>query len=169
MGKKIIFRRFRMKDVTRLHNLTRKVILKSLATCYSREVLEFLLRRNDRKNILRKSKNRIYFVAEEPHAKKIVGAIAFRSGDITFWGVDPAWQKRGVGKKLFQKVLSYARKKSITMLTAAASPIAVPAYIHCGFHKGRIESEIIEGTVLRTVSMTYLIRRLRREKHSLRR
>jgi ribosomal protein S18 acetylase RimI-like enzyme len=119
-----------------------------LSSCYSKKAIDFLLERNNRKNLLRKSKDRVFHIAQEKKSKRIIGAIAVRGLEITFFGVDPIFQRQGIGKKLFSLV---KRDK----LFVYASAVAIPAYERMGFRIKKRVMHTIPGAKLAATFMVY--------------
>ncbi|PKL36481.1 hypothetical protein CVV38_01070 [Candidatus Peregrinibacteria bacterium HGW-Peregrinibacteria-1] len=142
------YRRQKEGDAIGLSGLAEKVIVTSLASCYSELEIKFLLERNSKENLLKKLENRVFHIAEDKISKEIIGAIAVRDTKITFFAVDPKFQKQGIGKKLFSLV-----KEKVLFVHAA--PVAVPIYLNLGFKvKGNVK-EAIPGGELESVLMTY--------------
>ena len=55
------------------------------------------------------------------------------SGEVHAFFIDPAFQRRGVGRMLWLKVVELAKSKGITTLHLEADPFAVPFYEAMGF------------------------------------
>lgn len=71
------------------------------------------------------------------------------SGEVEAFFVDPDWQRRGVGRLLWLKVLERARSKGLARLHLDADPAAVPFYEAMGFRvMGEAPSGSIEGRML---------------------
>ncbi|WP_422366090.1 GNAT family N-acetyltransferase [Pelagibius sp.] len=82
-----------------------------------------------------------------------------RSGEVHAFFIDPAWQRRGVGRLIWQKLLERAMERGITELHLDADPAAVPFYEAMGFAiVGESPSDSIPGRKLphMTASVTYL-------------
>lgn len=94
-----------------------------------------------------------YWVAEAKGA--IRGCVALgiddggTSGEINAFFIDPDWQKRGIGRMLWQRILEQARAAGLVRLHLASDPSAVPFYEKLGFVTiGEIPSGSIEGRAL---------------------
>lgn len=55
------------------------------------------------------------------------------SGEITACFIDPECQRRGIGRRLWERVLAEARAAGLVRLHLAADPAAVPFYERIGF------------------------------------
>lgn len=67
-----------------------------------------------------------------------------RSGEVHAFFIDPAWQRRGVGRLIWQKLLERAKENGLTELHLDADPAAVPFYEAMGF---RIVGESPSGSI----------------------
>lgn len=67
-----------------------------------------------------------------------------RSGEVHAFFIDPAWQRRGVGRLIWQKLLERAKEKGLTELHLDADPAAVPFYESMGF---RVVGESPSGSI----------------------
>ncbi|MBW8635766.1 GNAT family N-acetyltransferase [Hoeflea sp. WL0058] len=56
-------------------------------------------------------------------------------GEVTTFFVDPAWQRKGVGRMLWETLLTCARALQLEALYLDADPFAVPFYEALGFGK----------------------------------
>lgn len=71
------------------------------------------------------------------------------SGEIHAFFIDPEWQRRGVGQRLWQAVLEQARADGLVRLHLAADPDAVRFYAKLGFETtGAVPSGSIAGRSL---------------------
>lgn len=71
------------------------------------------------------------------------------SGEINAFFIDPDWQRRGIGRMLWQKVLDEARAAGLIRLHLASDPGAVAFYKKLGFViMGEIPSGSIPGRTL---------------------
>lgn len=72
-----------------------------------------------------------------------------RAGEVSFFFIDPAWQRRGVGRLLWDKLLERARTQGFQTLRLDADPAAVPFYEAMGFRVvGQAPSGSIRGRTL---------------------
>ena len=77
-----------------------------------------------------------YWVAD---SEEICGCVCLGTNDIAHSGevhaffIEPKWQRKGIGKLLWQKLLERARSKGLKQLHLDADPAAVPFYEMLGF------------------------------------
>lgn len=72
-----------------------------------------------------------------------------RAGEIHAFFIDPAWQRRGIGRLLWQKLLERAKESGLVRLYLDADPAAVPFYEALGFEViGESPSGSIPGRTL---------------------
>lgn len=72
-----------------------------------------------------------------------------QSGEVHAFFVDPGWQRRGIGRLLWKRILERARHHGLTTLVLDADPAAVPFYETLGFETvGTSPSGSIEGRSL---------------------
>ena len=71
------------------------------------------------------------------------------TGEIRSFFIDPAWQRQGVGKLLWQKILERVKQKDIHTLYLDSDPNAVPFYQALGFSvTGEVPSGSIAGRTI---------------------
>jgi N-acetylglutamate synthase-like GNAT family acetyltransferase len=72
-----------------------------------------------------------------------------RSGEIHAFFIDPQWQRKGIGRRLWQKLLGRAKEQGLGELHLDADPAAVPFYEAMGFQvTGSAASGSIPGRSL---------------------
>ena len=72
-----------------------------------------------------------------------------RTGELEICFVDPDWQGKGVGRKLFEKLLSKAKTGGLVKVGLDSDPEAEPFYARMGFQTiGRSPSGSIPGRTL---------------------
>ena len=72
-----------------------------------------------------------------------------RYGEVNAFFIDPEWQRQGVGRSLWLKVVERARILGMKTLFLDADPAAVPFYRAMGFVQvGEVPSGSIEGRML---------------------
>jgi len=59
-----------------------------------------------------------------------------RSGEVHAFFIDPEWQRKGIGRLLWQKLAEQAKAKQLERLHLDADPFAVPFYKALGFEIG---------------------------------
>ncbi len=157
MGTNIKIRRFKKTDIIKLHNLSKKILNITLSNCYTKKQVDVFLKRNNRKSILQKSKERIYFVAEDKKSEKIIGSIAIKDNEITSFGVDPTFQRLGIGKLLFNKIKELAIKNGYKKLFVSSSIFGVDIYKKLGFRVLKKRQQLAYGVEYIDTWMEYKI------------
>lgn len=77
-------------------------------------------------------------------------------GEINAFFVAPDWQRQGIGKLLWDKVVEQARLKGLVALQLDSDPFAVSFYEAMGFEVvGETPSESIKGRVLPRMEMRF--------------
>ncbi len=88
-----------------------------------------------------------FFVAEDRETSTLLGIIGLKSDVLRGYYVDPNFQGKGVGRKLFDYLEDEARSRGLNTLHLTASPKGQPIYEHFGFKLiKKVENEI-EGQV----------------------
>lgn len=76
------------------------------------------------------------------------------TAEINAFFIDPQWQRKGIGRLLWEKILERAAQRNITNLTLDADPDAVSFYEAMGFETiGETPSSSIPGRVLPKMSI----------------
>lgn len=71
------------------------------------------------------------------------------SGEVHAFFIDPGWQRKGVGRLLWRKLVERAKAKGIADLRLDADPFAVPFYEALGFKVvGETPSDSIPGRTI---------------------
>lgn len=101
------------------------------------------------------------FWLAESETGKPVGCIRLSAGDQAGTGeletcfVDPDWQGRRVGRRLFEVLIARADELGLTRIGLDADPSAEPFYARMGFETvGRVPSGSIPGRTLPRMEMT---------------
>ncbi len=129
-------RRFRKSDSIKVYELIRKNDLETASKFYPKKIINEWLKELSPAKILKKSMERICFVAEKD--KKIVGYVSLSEDEVKKLFVLPKFHKKGIGKKLLDKIEKVARGKRIKKLVLYSNFYAEPFYKKCGFKKIKI-------------------------------
>src|SRR3989344_202134 len=111
---KITIRRFKNSDAKKVYNLIKENDLKISIKFYPKKVVMARLKKQNPENILKKSLERICFVAEEKN--KIIGYISLSGNEVKKLFVLPKYHKKGIGRKLLKIIEDVAKKKNIKKL-----------------------------------------------------
>ena len=66
-------------------------------------------------------------------------------GEIHSFFIDPTWQREGIGKLLWQKIMERVKSRSIRSVFLDSDPAAVPFYEGLGF---RVIGEVPSGSIV---------------------
>ena len=93
-----------------------------------------------------------YWVVEADVIQGFVGLIDVPGQDIAeihSFFIGPAWQRQGIGKRLWQKILQRTHEKGMQAIILDADPAAVPFYKSLGFEViGKVPSGSIAGRTI---------------------
>ncbi len=142
---RIIIRRIRKEDLRKACNVVKRAQRITLAKYYPEKIREALCRTNVPSRLLRKikKKGRKYFVAVDPKGK-VYGIIGIKGNELRKFFVDPEFQGKGIGRKLYERCVSEAKKK-YTNVGVSSSLYAVPIYKRFGFKSVNKIKKHIEG------------------------
>lgn len=90
-----------------------------------------------------------FWVATE--AEVIQGFVCFMDGSerglgvVNSFFINPARQRRGIGKLLWQKIIERAKSRNIQSIILDSDPVAVPFYEGLGF---RVIGEVPSGSIV---------------------
>jgi N-acetylglutamate synthase-like GNAT family acetyltransferase len=127
-------RKFKEKDAKKVSYLIIKAqdVLKGI---YPKKVREDFIKKQTPANIIKKSKKRDFYVAVE--GNKILGVIGIKKDEVKTVFVNPRYHKRGIARKLMNKIISIAKKRKIKKLWAGSTPYAEDFYKKMGFKRLR--------------------------------
>jgi N-acetylglutamate synthase-like GNAT family acetyltransferase len=128
----ILIRYFQSSDLNQVSDVVQRSLKPSLENI-SVEVQQSYMQRNSPEEFLKKRENVNFWVAEIDG--KIVGVVGIAEIKIRTFYVDPDYQGKGVGRKLFEKVREEAVKRGYDKLVVQSSPAAEKVYEHLGFMK----------------------------------
>lgn len=92
---------------------------------------EKILSRYTEMYVLEKAANGIYYIAEQE--EKIVGVIGLINCEVRTFYVDPDYQGKGIGRKLFEKIVARAKENCCEKIFTESSPVAKKVYEKFGF------------------------------------
>jgi predicted N-acetyltransferase YhbS len=143
-------RKFYEKDAQAVCNIIRRNDLEISSKFYPIEVIESWLIEMTPEIIQKKARDRICFVSEEDGI--ITGHISYFEGEIKKLHVLPEFHKKGIGKKLIER-LEITLPKNTSKIVVNSSIYAEPFYKSCGFNKIRDEWEEIGNTKYKFIYM----------------
>lgn len=110
-----------------------KTIRISQATIYPPRLRGLMCRKYESDNFSKKAQEIRYFVAIETATGRLVGIIGLKDNQLRTFFVDPDWQRKGIGRKLYNHLESVAKEQGVTSLTLEGSPLGQPVYLSFGF------------------------------------
>lgn len=140
----IIIRTISENDYPNVIQVIKKSNSESLGKIYPNELIQEFLKKYDLENFKKKAQTIQYFVAEDTESKSILGVIGLKHNELRTFFVDPNFQGKGIGRKLYDFLEYEARKAGLHELILEGSPLGEPIYEHFGFKKIKtIEKERI--------------------------
>ena len=142
---KVTIRKFRKKDVYKASNAVKRAERITLKKYYPQGIINEFCKKNNPKNFLIRAKERQFFVAEDKVSDRILGVIAIKDNQLKTFCVDPTYQKRGVGRKLYERFKKEALKRKLKKVVVYSSLYAIPVYERFGFKKIKKRRRSIKG------------------------
>lgn len=127
----MIIRRFKNEDAKEIHRIIKECFESLEIGKHTKKGLALQIKSNSPENLIKNAKKIIYFVAEID--VKPVGICGLDKSKIRTFFIDLRFQKKGIGKKLFSKILEEARSKGVKKLITWSTFYAVPFYSYFGF------------------------------------
>jgi len=128
-------RRFRKEDAGKCSDIIRKCFQTVNSRDYPKKSIEEQVENNSPKNLIERSKKTSYFVAAEKN--DILGIGGYDKIKVHTFFVDSGLHRKGIGKKIMERVLSEANKDGIKTLDAWSTFYAEGFYSSFGFRKIR--------------------------------
>ena len=88
---------------------------------------------NNSENLVKRAESVKYFVAVDNH--KVVGICGYDKEKVHTLFVGIEYQKRGIGKKLLETVLSKAKNEGLKNISTWSTILAEPFYLSVGFNR----------------------------------
>lgn len=135
MNCEIKVRLFEERDADRLSAMIYKVIGQMEKA--NPNIDYALVRREDSpEELIKASKEGKMWIAKTDG--KIVGTLSLMGGRLRRFFVHPNYQRIGIGRKLIENAVSYAKSQNMKKISVGAVLSAVPVYKKLGFGKGEI-------------------------------
>lgn len=138
------------KDAVAIHNLHTRSVRKLCSADYPDEVIEAWLRGRSPEGYEGIAKREMYVYED---AGEIIGWSHVRPGMFAALFVDPQHARKGVGRALFEHVLSIARCGNDDPIEFEATLTGVPFYLKCGCSEIRRSSVKKNNVDMVTVKM----------------
>ena len=142
-----IIRKMEIDDLEESVALIRRVIIASNSKDYSENVIKNLLNHYSLSNFKNLYFKRNFYIALL--GNRIVGTIAFEDDTVYSLFVDPAYQKKGIGRTLLKKIEEYIYNLGYNKAKLSASLTAVPFYKITGYiEKKRLRNYELGDVIL---------------------
>jgi N-acetylglutamate synthase-like GNAT family acetyltransferase len=149
-------RKFKESDAKAVCKIIRTAIKTCYSSYYSKEIITIMCKHMNPKNFKIRAKERKYFVAEEKG--KVIGIGGFKDNEIKTFYIDIKSHKKGIGKKLIEKLEQEALKNNYKTLKVTSSLFAEGFYKKCGFKKiKKIKIHLKDKLYRRGVYMTKIL------------
>jgi N-acetylglutamate synthase-like GNAT family acetyltransferase len=126
-------RKFRNEDAIKASNIIKKCFQTMNYHYYSDEAIKEQIEENSPKKLIEKSKKIKYFVAIEKN--KILGIGGYDRIKVYTFFVEPEVHRKGIGRKILDRVLSEAKKDGIKTVDTWSTFHAEKFYSSFGFKK----------------------------------
>jgi GNAT superfamily N-acetyltransferase len=131
----ILVRNITPKDYAQAIEVIKRSNRESLGKIYLPKLIDAFCQKYDLENFQVKAQEIQYFVAENSENSQIVGIIGLKHNELRTFFVDPQFQGKGIGRKLYDRLEAEAKKLNLSELILEGSPLGEPIYIHLGFNK----------------------------------
>ena len=135
-------RKFQNKDARKVSYVIAKTMRTNMSKDYSKGLIDAMIRNRQPKDIIKLSKKRDFYVAEQ--GDRILGVAALEEDDVHTMFVNPLYQGKGIGKKLIERVEILAKKRKIKKLSVKSTKGAEKFYQRMGFKKKGLYRATIE-------------------------
>lgn len=126
-------RKFKKSDAKGVSNVICSAQRKNLSKHYSKKVIEKFCEWSSPSGVLKKSEKRDCWVVIE--SEKIIGICGIEKNIIKTMFVHPKYLKKGIGRKLVDRIESVAKRRKISIMKVDSTTYAVPFYKKCGYKK----------------------------------
>jgi GNAT superfamily N-acetyltransferase len=131
----VLIRYIKPTDYSQTIEVIKRSNRESLGKIYPTKLIDAFCQKYDLENFKVKVQEIHYFVAENSDKSQILGIIGLKNNELRTFFVDPDSQGKGVGRKLYDRLETEARKAGVTELILEGSPLGEPIYTHLGFIK----------------------------------
>jgi GNAT superfamily N-acetyltransferase len=125
--------------------MIQRTIRISQKSIYKPELLEKCCQNFNFEKFSAKTKEVEFFIALDTAIKKTVGIIGLKDNELKTFFVDPDYQGKGVGRRLYSKLELVVRERKIEKLILFGSPLGEPIYRKFGFHKVKTVTDNLDG------------------------
>ena len=140
------FRKAKKEDAKEISNLIRNTLERVNFKDYSKDIISYLKRKNSKKEVEKKIKEREGYVAIEN--ERIIGIVFLEDNRIGWVYVDSNFLGKGIGKKLMILIEEKAKKKGLKKVVLNPTKTALKFYEKLGYKK--IKQEIWKTETFKT-------------------
>lgn len=144
----VLIREFEPKDAEAVSFVIRQTMKTSNSEDYSPDILQPLIDYFSPEKILQLNGERFCLVAKINN--KIVGTAAIEDAELLTFFVLPEYQKKGIGRKLLEKIENFAEHSGIKMIRVDSSVTGQSFYEKSGYRRTSVEKT---GTAGRQIEM----------------
>lgn len=148
---KIKIRKFQERDSQKVANIISRCNKEITSKDYPKKVIKAWDSDLTPEYIKNKSCNRICFVAVDDEIP--VGYISLECQEIKKLHVNPDYHRRGIGKKLVNKIIKIAKNQNLKKIIVESSLGAEKFYNKCGFKKIMEVTKSINGVKFKLILM----------------
>lgn len=134
----VVIREITPEDYLQTTDVIKRSNRNSLGKIYPSKLIEEFCKKYDLVEFRERAREIRYFIAEERTKGKIVGVIGLKGNELRTFFVDPTYQGKGIGRKLYDKLESVASGLGLKYLILEGGPLGQPVYERFGFKKIRI-------------------------------
>jgi len=134
----ILVREITSKDYLQTIDVIKKSHIESFKKIYPKKLIEDFCKKYDLERFNKKVKEIMYFIAEDVMSHRILGVIGLENNRLRTFFVHPKYQRKGIGRKLFERFMEEVKKREIKEIVLEGSPLGEPIYKHFGFKKIKI-------------------------------
>jgi GNAT superfamily N-acetyltransferase len=138
----IIVRNIKVSDYPQVSKLIIKTHKISFGEIYPEQLVNAFCEKYSVEKLAEKAKEIEYWVAEDRDSKEVRGIIGLKDNELRTFFVDPDYQGKGIGKKLYVNLEQIAKDREIQKIVLVGSPLGQPVYKKFGFIKtGELHKE----------------------------
>ena len=129
----MLIRKFKEEDARKASSIIRRCFQEINSKHYTEDAIKYQIKENSPTNLIKKSKTVNYFVATEK--ERILGIGGYDETKVITFFVHPQMHRKGIGKKIMERILSEARKEGMKSLVSWSTFYAETFYTAFGFQK----------------------------------
>lgn len=132
---KIVIRHIEEKDYQKTIGTIIDSIKGSFPKIRPEELMPYFCEKYSYDKFVDRAKSITMFVASDSRNEEIYGVIGLKGNELRTFYVKTSYQRKGIGRLLYERLEQEAKEQGITKLTLEGSPFGEPAYVKFGFVK----------------------------------